>query len=141
MASHTRKTPPDPNLALRIRYQLLRLGRTAAWLARELEVTPGAVSHWTNERGIPDPAMLPKVAEKLNTTVEWLMGYGLTDEQRQREARKIQTLLAVTEGALEDVAAAFLAEVERAGGLEAATQALQSARGYSQVPDPKGESD
>lgn len=51
------------------------LGLTQNELAKSLNISFQAVSRWENDSAYPDIAMLPKLAAKLHTTVDALLGY------------------------------------------------------------------
>ena len=53
---------------------------------------------------------------------------GLSADERDRERRRIEMLLKPIEDSPEDEAAAFLAEVERLGGIAVATKILSKAK-------------
>lgn len=85
MATHSRKTPADANLLLRIEVAMRRKGWRQADLARALGVSDGAVSHWLRSRFEPDKTRLLALSKALGVSVEWLMGEQLTDEERSLE--------------------------------------------------------
>lgn len=128
MASHPRKTPADPHLVVRLRYAVLKAGMTASALAVAIGRTRGAVSHWMTGKFEPPPPMLRAIAEVTKVSREWLMGENLSPEEKEQERRRIEMLLKSVEGSPEDEAAAFLAEIERLGGISAVTQILIRAK-------------
>jgi len=50
------------------------LGFTQAEIASKLNVSPQAVSKWENGESLPDVALLPLIAEQLETTIDALFG-------------------------------------------------------------------
>jgi hypothetical protein len=76
----------------------------------------------------PPPPMLRAIAEVTKVSREWLMGENLSPEEKEQERRRIEMLLKSVEGSPEDEAAAFLAEIERLGGISAVTQILIRAK-------------
>jgi transcriptional regulator with XRE-family HTH domain len=99
MGTHERKTPADPNLALRIKVRLLELGKTSADLARELGVGRGAVGHWTSDppRYAPRASRMPEIARILRVSMERLMGENLTADEKQAEAASLRLLAELAE--------------------------------------------
>jgi transcriptional regulator with XRE-family HTH domain len=74
MGTHNRKTPADPNLALRIELARRRAGMTQAQLAKRLKRKGAAISHWESGRFEPPRNMMRPIADVLGVTQSWLSG-------------------------------------------------------------------
>lgn len=85
MATHTRKTPADENLRLRIDAFRLRKNMSVTALATAVGLKRSAVSHWITGRSEPPRSKIPRLAEALGVSIERLMGKDLTPEQREAE--------------------------------------------------------
>ena len=64
----------EETLGRRIAAHRKRLGLTQDSLAEQLGVTAQAVSKWENDQSCPDIAMLPKLAEIFDVTIDALLG-------------------------------------------------------------------
>ena len=94
MATHTRKTPAKPNLGLRIEVLRRRRSLTQDQLGKLMGTTGSNISHWESARYVPPTEVIPKLAEVLGTTLSWLMGEHVTDEETgQREEAILRLLL------------------------------------------------
>jgi transcriptional regulator with XRE-family HTH domain len=93
MATHRRKVPADPNLALRIETFRRKRHLSVTKLAAAVGVKPSAVSHWIVGRYEPRRENIARLAEALGVSVERLMGADLTPEQRETERRYLQVIL------------------------------------------------
>lgn len=58
----------------RIARRMRVLDLSQAQLARELEVTRGAVWLWLNDERMPSPKLMPRLASLLDTTIGHLYG-------------------------------------------------------------------
>lgn len=74
------KRRPESRVGGNIRAALQNAGMTQAALAKELGVSPGAVSNWLKGRRIPDDADLQRIAAATKMPVEEL--HGLTPEEQ-----------------------------------------------------------
>jgi transcriptional regulator with XRE-family HTH domain len=95
MATHSRKTPADENIRLRVELRMRRKGWNAAEMARQLGIKPATVSHWLAGRFQPSQAALHRLAALFDVTSDWLMGRNLTDAQKADEARMMRLLLSL----------------------------------------------
>jgi transcriptional regulator with XRE-family HTH domain len=78
MATKRRRVPPDPEIGNRIRRVLAYLERDQSWLARELAVTPAAVSQWVTGVVTPSDESAQLIGDATGEDWEWIMGRKLT---------------------------------------------------------------
>ena len=94
MASHTRKTPGDRNLGMRIELARLRGGLTQDQLAELLGIKGAAVSHWEAGRHEPSRNRMNRLSETLHVSVGWLQGELIvTEEDRKLEEALLRLAL------------------------------------------------
>ena len=78
-------------LGKRIAASRKALGLTQDALAEKLGVTAQAVSKWENDQSCPDIAMLPKLAEIFDITIDALLGVERKEEAKPQEVPSLQT--------------------------------------------------
>lgn len=79
----------------RLDAKMHELGVSGSWLANEVGVSPMAVSNWRNGNSEPRAETLPRLANALGTTVEFLRD-GIPDPNqsgRSRQARSFDEVL------------------------------------------------
>lgn len=94
MGTHSRKTPLDPSIGLRIRAFRLARQWSQEDLAKRIRLTGAAVSHWESGRIEPRPQHLRTLAHTFGIRGEVLSGdYLMGDSEEARTARKLEALL------------------------------------------------
>ncbi len=81
----------EESLGKRIAAWRKGLGLTQDALAEKLGVTAQAVSKWENDQSCPDIAMLPKLAEIFDITIDALLGVERKEEVNPQKVPSVQT--------------------------------------------------
>lgn len=73
-----REIPQLKDLSLAINQRLLDLGKNQEWLVKETGISKATVSAYYNAESMPNGANLIKLAEALQTTPDYLLGFTVT---------------------------------------------------------------